>query len=117
MEDVALGAIQVLRLVLRIDLSGAESDGSAELVADREDQAISKRVDHGSSLRRADESGGLEDLQIRDLVTIDHRAIPTEGLDAINQGAPSIRCHSQSEFLRRLAVNSSFLKDRATETA
>ena len=62
-EDRAFGAVEVLGLVLGVDLARAETDGSGELIEDREDDTVAESIDR-ATLPLAHQTGALEDALI-----------------------------------------------------
>ena len=110
-EDLALRTVEILRLVLGGDLPGAERDGLSELVADREDQAVSEPVDRRAARGGADQSDPLEHLPVRQRLAVGGVAEAGGLLDAIDQRRPGVRRVAETERLREFGGDSAILED------
>ena len=104
-EHAAFGGIQVLRLVFRIDLPGAEGDRLAHLVADREDHAVAEAVD-GALPAVADQAGRAEGVELRHgIVAARTRAVRAQAIDVSHEAVPAIRRGAQLESLAHLRAD------------
>ena len=118
-EDVALGGVEVLGVVLVAELPAAEGDGPAQGVADREDEPVPEHVEApalggvraapGGEVDRvafapvagADQAGGGEGLRVPALAP-DHRL----------QAVPAVRGHADAEAFDGLRGDAPGLQGR-----